>query len=122
MVDPDDPGCPSIVRLVGIESVRIEHGLLVVVGLGVDQTWVDVTQGSMGDSGARDRLLREVSVAKRVGDGLHTRTFQAWSGPQLGWKVQPRPGRTVPWSRLMWRDWRAAHVLADGTLDLPPPQ
>src|SRR5262249_15123664 len=117
----NDPGCPSIVRAIGVERVGVENGLLVVVAFGVTQTWVDVPENSTGDTGARPMLVRQVTIAKHVGDALHTRTFNAWSGPPLGWKRQPRADRWVPWDRLIWREWHAVHVLADGTLDLPPP-
>lgn len=115
---PNDPGCPSIVRSIGVERVEIERGLLVVVALGVNQTWVEVPEGSAGDTGARTQLFRQVTVVKRSGDTLHTRTFLGWSGPPLGWKRQPHADGKVPWGRLPWRDWHDVHVLADGTLDL----
>jgi hypothetical protein len=119
--DPEDPGCPSIARNIGIERIEIQNGLLVVVALAVLSTMVEVPEGSVGDAGWRLELRRQVTVVKRVGETLHTRMFPSWSGPALGWKRQPRANRIVPWDRLMWRDWQDVRALADGTLDLPPP-
>jgi hypothetical protein len=116
--DPTDPGCPSIVYGIGIERIAIEHGLLVVVALGEDVTFIDVSDAPV-DSGARTRLVRQVSVARQVGESLHTRTFSASSGAPLGWKRQPHQDHALPWERLVWRDWHEVHVRADGTLSLP---
>jgi hypothetical protein len=121
VIDPEDPGCPSIVNLIGIERVIVQRGMLVVVALGVNHTVVDVPEGTVGDTGLRPQMLRVVTVVKRVGDTLHTRSFDAYSGPPLGWKRQTRQDRFVPWDKLAWREWRDVHVRADGTLDVPDP-
>ncbi len=114
--DPSDPGCPSLVRDTGLSRIVIENGLLVIVALGATSTFVEVPENTINDSGQRLRLVRQVNIVKQVGPTLHTRTFDAWSGPPLGTKVQPSGARFVPWDRLMWREWRDFHVQADGTV------
>jgi hypothetical protein len=115
--DPNDPGCPSIVRGESIEQLRVQNGLLVVVMLGVTTRFVEVPDGPTPDSGARAALVREVTVAKLDGTTIHARKFEAWSGPELGEKVQPTEMR-VAWSSLAWKRRRGFVVNGDGTLAL----
>ncbi|MBK6520010.1 MAG: hypothetical protein IPM79_37715 [Polyangiaceae bacterium] len=115
VVDPDDPGCPSMVRLAGVEQLRVERGMLVVVALGEDSTWVDPINEQ--DGGRRTRLTPQVVLADLDGDVLHTRVFQPrmFGGADLGEKVQPAPTE-VPWHRLDWSGRRGFSVSARGTL------
>ena len=115
VVDPDDPGCPSMVRLAGVEQLRVERGMLVVVALGEDSTWVDPINEQ--DGGRRTRLTPQVVLADLDGDVLHTRVFQPrmFGGADLGEKVQPAPTE-VPWHRLDWSGRRGFSVSAGGTL------
>jgi hypothetical protein len=116
--DPSDPGCPSIVRDTGLSRIVIENGLLVIVALGATSTYVAVSGNDTGDSGERLRLVRQLNIVKQDGATLHTRTFDAWSGPPLGRKVQPSGTRFVPWDQLRWSEWHDFHVQADGTLTI----
>ena len=115
VVNPDDPGCPSYVREIGIERVSIENGMLVVVALGTTTTFVDPAPGDSGDSGARQALLPVVSIAKLDGERVHLRHFQSMGGPELGSIVQPST-RFVPWHKLAWKNRVPFAIKADGTM------
>lgn len=115
--DPNDPGCPSIVRKIGIERVSIESGVLVVVALGETTTWTDPAPDDTNDSGARGALVPVVSIAKADGKLVHLRQFQTMGGPDLGSIVQPS-ARFVPWHKLAWKNRTPFSIERDGTLTL----
>jgi len=116
--DPRDPGCPSIVRTVALDELRLQAGFLVVVSLGVDTTWVEVPDGSVDDGGARRRLRREILLVQADGATVHTRTFDpqySSLGDELGEKVQPSM-HDVPWTGLQWHGRHGFRIEAGGAL------
>jgi hypothetical protein len=114
--DPRDPGCPSIIRDVAIEQLRIEHGALVVVAQGERTAYVE--QASDDDPGYRAELVRTAhwfvpqrgpTVASQSG------APQPWFWSEvLGTKVQPRADARVPWATLPWSGKRELHLDAAG--------
>lgn len=116
--DPNDPGCPSIVRLVGVERISMDQGLVVIIAKGEDRTMVGPKNDK--DSGWRRRLLPVVVLAKLDGEVMHTRRFEKWGGLWLGEKVQPGE-IAIPWSKIPWSGRPPIKVRADGTLDVPEP-
>lgn len=105
--DPDDPGCPSLVRHIAIEQARVEQELLVVVLLGETM------------SGDELQLVREVVLAKVDGASLRTRRFQRFGGPELGFKSTTRR-RGVDWGRLPWQGFEQFRVDPQGKLTVLP--
>ncbi|NUP07329.1 MAG: hypothetical protein HOW73_14860 [Polyangiaceae bacterium] len=118
--DPSDPGCPSIVRKVGVERIGIDNGILTVMTLGEDTTWVDTHESDM-DGGARGRLVRQITIAKVDGATVHTRSYTGFGAPVLGHKIQPRVKR-VAWSALPWVDRRSFEITDKGLLLVDEPR
>ena len=114
--DPTDPGCPSIVRPLALEQARVENGHLVLVALGVTAGWAEPLGDD--DPGMRDLLVREVAVAKWVGDELVLRHYPQFAGPELGTKLRPTFDSHLPWEVLPWSGRQEFVVLADGTLQV----
>lgn len=121
--DPEFPGCPSIPLPVGIESVRVVKGTLVIVGLAETRTQVEVAPEvyeKTGDLGSRQLLHRTVTLVRPFGEGLQARDYVAgMGGTDFGTKLQP--SRRAPvWSSVRWDDWFAIQVDDDGRVALPP--
>lgn len=130
VVDPEDPGCPSIFRGVSVESARLENGQLVIVTLGDSTTYVEVPEPKVDpnatedapapptDTGARLQLVRQVTIVKLGTGSLKIRDYPYWSGPALGYKLQPRGDKFLPWVSLPWKERRSFKVDQDGGLEL----
>jgi hypothetical protein len=112
-VDPDDPGCPSIVRGKALIEARVDNGYLVVVVAGERSTMVEPT--APDDAGWRGQLVRTVFWAKDEGKGLVFRYYDPQFNPSLGEKMQPRPKR-LPWESIPWEHVRPFHIAPDGSL------
>ncbi|MEM1034807.1 MAG: hypothetical protein AAGN82_30990, partial [Myxococcota bacterium] len=67
--DPEDPGCPSITRAMGLDRAWVEDGHLVLVSVGAMGTYVEDTPAAPG--GYRPMLGRGVFILSWVGDQLH---------------------------------------------------
>jgi len=88
--DPRDPGCPSIVREIGIDEVSVQHGMLVVVMAGDRTTYVEPT--TEADPGYRAELVRFGLWARDDGGAVkfafeepNTRPWLGRSGVGAGW-------------------------------------
>lgn len=101
--DPRDPGCPGIIREVGIDEVSVQHGMLVVVMAGDRTTYVEPT--TEDDPGYRGELVRLAFWARDDGGAVKFAFDDPMTRPSLGHKVQPHWQRAhfVPWQRLPWR-------------------
>jgi hypothetical protein len=117
--DPNDPGCPSIVRNHSVIGARVDNGHLVILVSGSRQTYVQVPDDS-DDTGARGQLVQSVYWGKDDGHGISFRHHDPQYQFQLGQKIQPRGDKfkMVPWAELPWTHTRRFHIAPDGTLRL----
>lgn len=128
-------GCPSFVEPLGVESVRIERGLLVITTVGKTIQYVDVDEAKRATiteeqdpsglerSGVRRALVRGLVIAKHDGTRLYTRALPPplEGGLFLARKVAPHADLFPDFERVPWTDISEARVRDDGDLDLPEP-
>ena len=119
--DPRDPGCPSIVRDIGIDGAAVQHGRLVIIMAGERTTYVDPV--SEDDPGARMELVRSPHWSSDANGGTTFKTTDPWTaGSTLGSKVQPGGphGRWVAWGVLAWQGFRSLQVDPTGAVHVSP--
>jgi hypothetical protein len=127
--DPRDPGCPSIVRNISVEEVRVEHGYLVAIVAGERMGYVEVPNVAPDfDDGMRVELVRSVYWSKDDGTAFQTQYWSAQYNQNFGSKLQPRNNRRyragmdpvsipgLPWSTIAWRGLRPFRITQSGTL------
>jgi hypothetical protein len=115
--DPDDPGCPSIVRFKRLERARMEKGYLALVAIGYNANHVEPEDEA--DDGYRQNELRVPLVAKWVDGEVIVRDYGVFTGPTLGSRVLPRaPKKASPWQP--WKDRREMALADDGHLVVLP--
>ncbi|MEZ4447007.1 MAG: hypothetical protein R3B72_48455 [Polyangiaceae bacterium] len=101
--DPDDPGCPSITRSMGLERAWVEDGHLVLVSVGETQAHVDSNPHDPQDFGVRTKLVRGVVVVSWTAEGLQTKDYTMWSGPTYGFKMAPTQAIPSSWDHVPWQ-------------------
>ncbi|MEM1034352.1 MAG: hypothetical protein AAGN82_28710 [Myxococcota bacterium] len=114
--DPEDPGCASITRAMGLERAWLEDGHLVLVSVGRRGTYVEDTPAAPG--GYRPMLGRGVFILSWIGDQLRTKDYTPWGGPTYGTKVAPTANGPASWDAIPWRSRRRPEV-RDGRLVTP---
>jgi hypothetical protein len=128
--DPRDPGCPSIVRNISVEEVRVDNGNLVAIVAGERMGYVEVPNEAPDfDDGGRVELVRSVYWSKDDGTVFQTQYWSAQYNQNFGSKLQPRnnwrfvrvgmnriqvPG--LPWSAIAWKGLRPFRITQSGTL------
>lgn len=113
--DPNDPGCPSITRAMGLDRAWVEDGHLVLVSVGETQAYVDPVPHNPDDYGMRTKLIRGVFVLSWVDTGLQTKDYTPWGGPTYGHKMGGPPGSVLSWDSIPWQQ-RSRPKVVDGKL------
>ncbi len=125
-------GCPSFVEPLGLESARVERGLLVLTTIGKTIQYVEVEEAKAGPmapprdpygleaNGTRRALVRGLVIAKLEGSTVYTRQLPGplEGGMFLARKVAPHADLFPDWKAVPWRDVAQARVRDDGDLDL----
>ncbi|MEQ9318089.1 MAG: hypothetical protein RIF41_02980, partial [Polyangiaceae bacterium] len=115
-IDPDDPGCPSIVRSQGLERAWIDNGHLVLISAGETTSYVDPSPHDPTDIGMRTQLVRGVVVLSWQDDGLRTRDYTMWMGPTYGHKMRPTSQSRLSWDAIPWQARRRPTIDEQGRL------
>lgn len=113
--NPDDPGCMSVLRPMGLSRAYLEGDHLVLISVTETGGWTPPDPNDPIDTGYRASLVRTVVILSWVEGGLETRDYTQWGAPTFGIKSNPAYGTRVAWASIPWQD-QTRPLIVDGRL------